>query len=267
SGVNGPNGFLQLSSTGKIPNGVLPAGGGRTSTFDVVKDYIPGNIALNGATGVSSYIQRALNDCQTAGGGEVWVGDGNYGIDAMLFVPSNCWLHLSPGATMTRIVSVSTGQAPVYMLGNFSGSGSGSGNILIEGGQWVFDSPTAAGSPMAFIGGSQVIVRATTIRTLIGSPAIIAAGMSGFDVQWVLFSTATPGGSRSTYTSAPPAIRIENATSSVLPGLNAAIYSGSPCTMVAVGSCAISGGTASDGTGLYSAFGGLVGTKAPVSGS
>src|SRR6185312_8285935 len=38
-GVNGPNGFLQLTNIGKIPNGVLPAGGGRTSTFDVVKDY------------------------------------------------------------------------------------------------------------------------------------------------------------------------------------------------------------------------------------
>lgn len=269
SGVNGPSGFLQLNSIGKIPNGVLPAGGGRTSTFDVGKDYIPGNVALNGATGVSTYIQKALNDCQTAGGGEVWVGDGNYGIDSTLFVPSNCWLHLSPGATMTRIVNLSTGQAPVYMLANFSGSssGSGSGNILIEGGQWVFDGPGAAGSPMAFIGGSQIIVRATTIRTLIGSPAIIAAGMSGFGVQWVLFSTATPGGSRASYAGSPPAVRVENAASNVIPGLNAAIYSGSPCTMVAIGSCAVTGGTASDGTGLYSAIGGLAGTTSPVSGS
>jgi hypothetical protein len=85
-------------------------------------------------------------------------------------------------------------------------------------------------------------------------------------VQWVLFNTATPG-SRASSAANPPAIRIENAASTVLPGLNAAIYSGSPCTLVAVGSCAISGATASDGSGLYTAFGGLVGTTAPVSGS
>ena len=60
SGVNGPNGFLQLNSIGKIPTAQLPPGGGRTSAFDVVKDY---SAPVNG-TAASSFIQSALNDCR-----------------------------------------------------------------------------------------------------------------------------------------------------------------------------------------------------------
>ena len=151
SGVNGPNGFLQLNSIGKIPTAQLPPGGGRTSAFDVVKDY---SAPVNG-TAASSFIQSALNDCGTAGGGEVWVGDGTFGIDVTLYVPSNVWLHLSPGATMTRIIHGGSGLAPVYMVANFNGavSSTGSGNILIQGGTWVFDSQPAAGVPMAFVNG------------------------------------------------------------------------------------------------------------------
>lgn len=265
SGVNGPNGFLQLNGIGKIPNGVLPAGGGRTAAFDVVKDY---SAPTNG-TDASTQIQSALNDCGTLGGGEVWVGDGNFGISLPLFVPANVWLHLSPGATMTRIVNGGSGLAPAYMVANFNGntSSSGSSNILIEGGKWVFDGPSATGIPFAFVGGDSILVRNTSIRTLAQCAAILFAGCTNSASVGNQFSTATPASGRSTYLSAPPAVRIETAASSVISGLNVAIYTNAVCNNIAVTACSITGATSSDGTGLFTAIGGIAGTVAAVSSS
>ena len=264
SGINGPNGLLQLDGTGRIPSSTLPTGGGRTSTFDVVKDY---SAPTNG-TAASSAIQSALNDAGTDGGGEVWVGDGTFGIDTTLYVPSNVWLHLSPGATMSRIVNGGSGLAPAYMVANFNGSVSsaGAGNILIEGGSWIFDSQAATGAPMAFATGSNIVVQNTIIRTLTGKADILLAGMTGFGVRDAIFTPATPS-TRATYSSAMPAVRVENAVSGVISGLNGAMYTASPCSFVTIESCAITGATASDGTGLYTAFGGMAGTTAPQSGS
>ncbi len=258
TGVNGPNGFLQLNSIGKIPNGVLPPGGGRTSSFDVVKDY---SAPTNG-TDATTQIQNALNDCGTAGGGEVWVGDGTYGISLPLYVPSNVWLHLSPGAVMNRIVNGGSGLAPAYMVANFNGSTSatGSGNIIVEGGSWVFDSQTATGVPMAFVSGSNVTVKDTSIRTLAQGAGVLFAGFTNGEVDGVTFLASAPGGARSTYTSSPPAVRVESAVSSTISGLNAAMYTGNPCSTVYVEDCYISGNTSSDGTGLYTVFGGMAGT-------
>ena len=45
------------------------------------------------------------------------------------------------------------------------------------------------------------------------------------------------------------------------------MYTNAPCSLVTLSNCAITGGTASDGSGLYTAFGGLAGTTSPVSGS
>ena len=265
TGVNGPNGFLQLSNIGKIPTGVLPPGGGRTSAFDVVKDY---GAPTNG-TAAATDIQNALNDAGTAGGGEVWVGDGNFGIDSTLYVPSNVWLHLSPGAVMTRIVNSGSGQAPVYMAANFNGnvSSSGSGNILIDGGSWVFDGPGAAGIPMAFVGGTGIVVRGASVRTLQGSPAVLFAGCARSSATGLSYATATPVSARTAYASAPPAVRIETAASAVIAGLNSAMYTGAACTAIWVTGSAITGATASDGSGLYTAFGGLAGTTAAVASS
>lgn len=266
AGVNGPNGFLQLSNIGKIPNGVLPTGGGRTSSFDVVKDY---SAPTNG-TSAATQIQNALNDCGTAGGGEVWIGDGNFGIDSVLYCPSNVWLHLSPGATMTRLVNGGSGIAPPYMVANFNGatSGSGSGNILIEGGSWVYDSVTGTGVPMAFVAGSNILVRNTSVRTIQGYAAVLFAGCVNAYTDTVEYSTAAPTGARTVFTSTPPAVRIESAISSVISGLNSAMYTGSPtCNAIFIRGCSITGATSSDGTGVFTAFNGIAGTTAPQSGA
>lgn len=262
SGVNGPNGFLQLNSAGKIPTNVLPPGGGRTAAFDVVKDY---NAPTNGTTDASTAIQNALNDCGALGGGEVWVGDGNFAIGSTLYVQNNTWLHLSQGATMTRIVG-GGGTAPAYMAANFNGStsGSGSNNLLITGGKWVSDGPAAACTPFAFVDGDSITVQNTSIRVLAQSPAILFAGCTNSGADEVEFSSATPGGARSAYASSPPAVRIEVAASTVISGLNAAIYTNLGCQNVGVRNCSITGATASDGTGPYTVFGGMAGTTGAV---
>jgi hypothetical protein len=81
------------------------------------------------------------------------------------------------------------------------------------------------------------------------------------------YSSATPASARSAYLSSPPAVRIETAASSVISGLNAGIYSGNGCTNIEVSGCSITGATSSDGTGLYTVFGGIAGTVAAVASS
>jgi hypothetical protein len=249
-----------------VPSSVLPTGGGRTSAFDVVADY---NAPTNGTTDAAPDIQNALNDCASTGGGEVWVGDGTFALGSVLYVQNNTWLHLSPGAIMTRIVNGGSGIAPPYMVANFNGStsASGSSNILIEGGSWVFDGQTASGVPMAFVGGTGILVRNTSIRTLAQNPAVLFAGCTGCATRGVTYLASSPGGARSAYVSSPPAVRIETAASSVISGLNAAMYTNSPCSTIYVDGCDISGSTSSDGTGLYTVFGGISGTTAAVSSS
>lgn len=265
TGVNGPNGFVQLNSIGKLPTSILPPGGGRTSAFDVVKDY---GAPTNGVIDASPALQNALNDCATSGGGEVWVGDGVYGIGETLHVGTNTWLHLSPGAVMRRMIG-SNGQAPTYMLANFNGSTSttGAGNLLIEGGTWLFDSQVSSGAPMAFVNGQNILVRGTVIELLQGNPAVLVAGCTGLDILDVIFTCTGSPGARAAMAANPPAVRIEATVAAVISGLSAPMYTGAGCTMVGVTSCALNAATGSDGFGLLSAVNGLVGTTAPVSGT
>jgi hypothetical protein len=262
SGINGPNGLLQLDGTGRIPTSALPTGGGRTNTFDVVADY---SAPTNG-TAAATAIQSALNDAGTDGGGEVWVGDGTFGIDLPLYVPSGVWLHLSPGATMNRIVNGGSGLAPSVMVANFSGSVSSTGasNVTIDGGSWIFDGQSAVGFPMAFAGGTNVIVKNASIRTLKASAAVVFAGCTDSGTRNCQFSTSGSLGSRASYSSANAAVDIEPAVSAAISGLNSAMYTSSPCTGIFVQGCSITGATASDGTGLYTAFDGLAGTNNTV---
>ena len=81
----------------------------------------------------------------------------------------NSWWHLDTEAAARALdTDLASGLAPSAMVANFNGSVSATGasNIIIEGGSWVFDGQSAAGFPMAFVNGSNIIVRNTSVKTL-----------------------------------------------------------------------------------------------------
>ena len=148
---------------------------------------------------------------------------------------------------MNRIVNSGSGVAPAYMVANFNGSVSapGSGNILIEGGSWVFDGQTAAGVPMAFVDGTGILVRNTQLRTLARTAAVLFAGCTNSAADGVqLTSTSAPGGARSAYSTRPPASGSRRRPA-VISGLNSGMYTNAPCT-----SASSSGAAASPGPPL-----------------
>lgn len=272
SGLNKPGGLLQLDSTGRVPSALAPAGGGRSSTFDVIKDY---GAPVNGVTDAAPAIQKALNDAATAGGGEVWVGDGSFALGSTLVIGANTWLHLSPGTVMQRIAG-SSGTVPSQMLVNYtSTSTAGNGNVMVTGGEWNFASQTLTGQPLAFAAGTFVQLSDIAIVMLPGCPGIVVAGCTSVSIDNVMFTAAAPANARSSYTSGPPAIRVESVASTVLPGLPPAWTSSSSgsayyqkaCSAVDIQSCAILAQTAADSSGLFSVVNGIAGTYTPVASS
>lgn len=264
SGVNQPNGYVTLNSSGRLRTSAMPTGGGRTDTIDVVADFqAPVSVTFAGLVDCSTAINAALTATATAGGGEVWCGGGWYGIGETLVIPANTWLHLAPGAVFLRIVGTG-GTAPTYMATNYgSASTTGADSILVQGGTWNYTYAGTGGAAMAFADASFIEVSQTSIQPLGGTSSIIFAGITGATCRAVEFQYAAPTGSRSSYLTNCPAIQL--ATTQALPGVPASITDNSPCAGVSVSSCANMSGTVTDSNGPFTAVNGLVGSGTATS--
>lgn len=191
SKIGAASGIAQLDSSKRLPVAQLPSGMGGTwtTTFDAVRDYaVPVKTTQAAVVNCSTALQNALNAAGTAGGGEVWVGAGYYGIATTLEIKAGTWLHLAPGAVMVRM---SSGTYPAAMIANFnpatsSTDTSGQSNILIDGGQWNFNQGTTMGSPIVLAAASNLEVRSCQI-TYLGSTnssyGIILASVNGVNVH------------------------------------------------------------------------------------
>lgn len=259
SGVNQPNGYVTLNSSGRLNTAIMPTGGGRTDTIDVVADFqTPVSTTFAGLVDCSTSLNAALTATATAGGGEVWCGGGYYGIGETLVIPANTWLHLAPGAVFVRIIGTG-GTAPRYMAANYgSASTAGASNIQVQGGTWNYTFAGTGGSAMAFAAASFIEVGQTTIQPLSATSSIVFAGIASVTCRDVEFQYPTPTGARSAYLGNVPAIQI--ACTQALTGIPASITTNAPCVGVTVNSCANMSGTASDGSGLYTSVNGLVGS-------
>jgi hypothetical protein len=269
TGVNQPNGYVKLDSTGRLSTSIIPTGGGRTDTIDVVADFqAPVSATFAGIVDCSTALNAALTATAAAGGGEVWVGGGFYGIGETLIIPPNTWLHLAPAAVFVRIIG-SAGTAPLYMATNYSPTPvqppdtTGAGNILVQGGVWNYQSAGTGGSAMAFADASFIEVSQTAIQPIANTSAIVFAGITGVTCRDVEFQYPAPTGTgsqtrASLAASGSPAIQLT--TTQTLTAIPPSITANSPCMGVSITSCASVSATATDGIGVYTSVNGLVGT-------
>lgn len=248
AGENQPNGFVTLNSLGKLPPSLV-SGGGITNVYDVKASF---NATGNGTTDDSGALNAALTAARTAGGGEVWIPDGNYAIGSTLVIGANTWLNLSPGATIIRIANPSV---PQYMLANFTSSTTpAAGNILVSGGTWSVGATTQACIPMAFINANFVSVSTTQFvnSNATTSNAILLSGCSLVNIANNLFTGPAPSGVRGSFSTA--VIRVESNQANVIPGLLTGVYGNSGCNGITISQNYVSPGTTTDSTGPYGMY-------------
>jgi hypothetical protein len=242
SGVNGPNGFVQLNSSGTIPANLISgsggAGGSFTNIYDAISTY--GAVPNTGAD-QSGTIQAALNAASAAGGGEVWVGAGTFSLANYLVIGANTWLHLSEGTVMSRIVGSST---PAYLLTNCkfgTNNTPGAKNIMVSGGTWDAvgaQTLTSACTPMFFIQNTKLTVKDVIINGVFNNPNIEVNGCTTVKLDNLYF---TGRGSNSSFSGTVPCIRLNVSSSSTTPsGLSNGVYNNTSTNNVSVLNCGTS---------------------------
>jgi hypothetical protein len=259
TGTNLPNGYVKLDSTGRISATLLPSGSGLSNYYDVKSNY---GATGNGSTDDSAAIQHALNDCATAGGGEVWLGDGTYACGTQLIIGANTWLHLSPGAIIKRIIPV-VGSAPSIMIANVNfttGTGTpATGNILISGGKWdaVGSGLASNCTPIFLCQASFAAVEQTYFNGIAANPLIELNGSTYITVRDCVFT----GASLSSGGGLVPAVRLNSSSAATTPaGMAGTVYNNSVCSEIVVAACTLVN------TGAHSSTNKLVSADLFVSG-
>lgn len=236
TGVNQANGFVKLDTFGKIATGMLPNGSGLSNYYDVKSNY---GALGNGSSDDSAKLQAALNDCAAAGGGEVWVADGTYALGSQLVIGAGTWLHLSPGATIKRIIPVA-GSAPSVMISNVSfASGSAvpaAGNILISGGKWdaVGSGLTSSCTPILLVRAAFATITQTFFNGVAANPLIELNGSQYITVRDCVFGGAALTSSGGIV----PAVRLNSTSTSTTPaGMAPSVYNNATCANILVEAC------------------------------
>lgn len=167
TGINGPNGYVVNGPNGKIPLSCIPVGAGLTNWIDVVPDF---NVPINGVSDAAPSLNAALLQTQQAGGGIVYVGNGEFALGESLIIGANTWLICSPAAIFTRINTGGPSSPCFSMVRNYGPATTPGSNIRITGGTWdvalsghngtmftfaaadfiVIDNLTVAGQPDGF---------------------------------------------------------------------------------------------------------------------
>jgi hypothetical protein len=258
NGVNLPNGFVQLNSSGLIPSSLITGGGSSitggmySGVFDAVATY--GAIANNGAD-QSVAIQNALNAAGTAGGGLVWIGPGVFSMANYVVMPNNTWLMMSEGTTLSRIPGSPNTK---YLITNvqFGTSNTPSTNLRITGGR--LDAVGASGmtsqcTPVFIIQSFKTKVEQAYINNVFSLPAIEVNGCTNFLIDACLFD-----GPGNTFFLPPsvPAVRVNVSASGNTPsGLGGPVYNNATCLDVRItNSTSVATGN------FYGNYGALIGS-------
>jgi parallel beta-helix repeat protein len=110
-----------ITSVMRGPAGPTGLSGAALIHFDVVTDYAPAGTLRNGTVDWRPYIQAAIDACNAAGGGVVWLREGTYLVGYGIHVKSNVWLRgAGIGATTIKLADNSTPSAEDILkhLGN-----------------------------------------------------------------------------------------------------------------------------------------------------
>jgi hypothetical protein len=253
SGINLANGYVKLDGFGKISPTLMPAGSSLTNYFDAKANF---GATGNGSTDDSSFLQAALDACTAAGGGEVWVADGVYACGTQLVIGAGTWLHLSPGATIKRIIP-SGGSAPAVMLSNVSFTAGppatpAAGNLLISGGKWdaVGSGLVSSCTPILLVQASFATIIQAFFNGVAANPLVELNGCKYVTLRDDVFTGTTLTG-----TSVVPAVRLNSTSSSTTPtGMASGVYNNSVCSQIMVEACALVA------TGAHPPVGKLVGS-------
>lgn len=254
-------GLVQLTPQGKIPLNLVPTGAGLTNYIDAIPDF---NVPTNGAP-ASTALNAALQAANAGGGGIVWVGSGQFGIDQPLVIYQNTWLMCSPGAVFTRILTTT---APTALLQNYSFNVVPvGGNIRVSGGLWNVANLAQTGVAFSFVATSSVLLQdlAVVANNNGNSPAGELFGCNNVTIDNVSVTAAAPAVTGRT-NQALPLWRIEECNSGNKPGLPSSVYAGQECTNIILRGCNLtpSNPWPADTYGTYSAFTSFLGTKGSV---
>lgn len=230
NGINQPNGFVQLNSSGTIPASLISGTGSETGgmysgVFDAVATY--GAVANNGADQAVS-IQSALNAAATAGGGLVWLGPGTFSLKSYLVIPNYTWLMMSEATVLSRIPGNTNAK---YLISNvqFGTSNTPSTNIRITGGKLDSvgaNNMTSSCTPIFIIQSSKTRIENVYINNVFNSPAIEINGCLNTTIQDCYFDGN--GSNSFLNTSSVPAVRVNSSASGTTPsGLSNTFYNGS----------------------------------------
>lgn len=255
-------GLVQLNSLGKIPLSLVPVGAGLFSFIDAVPDY---NVPTDGVTPAATALNNALKAANTQGGGIVWVGSGNFALDAPLIIYQNTWLMCSPGAIFTRI---KTGVAPVALLQNFAYNiAPVGGNIRVSGGYWNVANLTSTGVAFSF---------AHTTAVLVEDLIVVANPDGSSPVAEVFGCTNVTFDNVSVYAALPsvnqrghqhhPCFRVEEINPVNLPTSrcpNSALDN-TECQNITARNCSIQAQSYSDSFGPFSCFTSFMGTTGTI---
>lgn len=271
SGVNSANGYVKLNSSGQVPNNLLPSAGGLSDVYDVSSSTF--GAVGNGSTDDTTAIQAALTAAATAGGGEVWIPNGQWAISSTLLIGNNTWLHLSPGATLWRKINAVSGLPPTVLVANFNASTSNTsitGNILVSGGTWDMTTQgtfSTSGVVAIQLANAQFCgIEQTEFIMPQNSPAVQAFGMTSVVFRDNLYTNyAQPTLSLASTTA--PAIQLSAASTAELPaGLNGSMYTNAMCNQISLDNQVISepyGGYATSSGVSYGGYGYLLGSVFP----
>lgn len=252
TGVNGPNGYVKLNSSGKLLSSLVStsAGGAFTNIFDAVAQY---GVAAGTGSDQSVALQNALTACGSAGGGIVWVGgSGTISLSNYVVIPNNTWLLLGEEVVLSRLSS-----SAAYLITNvkFGTSNTPAVNVKISGGKLdaVGSGLTSACTPIFLIQSTGSTIEDIVINNVFNNPCIEINGSSGVEVLNCSFSgTNHSSGSPATV----PAIRINTSSSSTTPsGLSAGFYNNAVCNKTGITNCFVL-----NKTGSLGPFAGIVGS-------
>ena len=254
-------GLVQLGANGKIPLSLVPVGAGLTNWIDAIPDF---NVNTTGAP-TATQINAALTAANANGGGIVYIGNGQFGLDQPLIIYQNTWLLCSPGAIFYRITTTTP---PTAMVQNYAFNVAPiGGNIRITGGYWDVANITPTGTAFSFVNTTAVLIE----------DMIVVANNDGLSsVSEIFGCTNVVYDNVSVYASAPqttgrsnqhiPCFRVEECNSSNKPSLPNSCYGNQECQNVVVRNCNLTpqGIWPSDSFGAYSCFTSFCGTKGTV---
>lgn len=230
NGVNLPNGFVQLNSSGLIPPSLISGSGGGggvtggmyNGVFDCVATY--GAVANTGSD-QSSAIQSALNAASSAGGGIVWLGPGTFSMSNYIVIPSNTHFMMSEGTVLQRISGSPNSK---YLITNvqFGTSNTPSTDIRITGGKLdaVGSGLTSNCTPIFLIQSNKNFIENVYINNVFSNPAIEINGCVNTLINACYFDGVGTNNVFGPYGSTP-AVRINVSASATTPsGLSGIFY-------------------------------------------